>query len=30
MAPTAYVMAAALISFITIFRMRETAHRPLR
>jgi len=30
MAPTAYVMAAAAISFITIARLRETAHQPLR
>ncbi len=30
MAPTAYVMAAAAISFITIAGLRETAHRPLR
>src|SRR6201996_8626790 len=30
MAPTAYVMAAALISFLTISRLRETAHQPLR
>ncbi len=30
MAPTAYVMAAAAVSFITIAGMRETAHRPLR
>lgn len=30
MAPTAYVMAAALVSFLTIFGLRETAHRPLR
>ena len=30
MAPTAYVMAAALISFATIAGLRETAHHPLR
>jgi MFS transporter, MHS family, proline/betaine transporter len=30
MAPTAYVMAAAAISFLTIARLRETAHQPLR
>jgi MHS family proline/betaine transporter-like MFS transporter len=30
MAPTAYVMAAAAISFITIAGLRETAHEPLR
>jgi MFS transporter, MHS family, proline/betaine transporter len=30
MAPTAYVMAAAAVSFLTILRLRETAHRPLR
>jgi MHS family proline/betaine transporter-like MFS transporter len=30
MAPTAYVMAAAAISFITIAGLRETAHHPLR
>jgi MHS family proline/betaine transporter-like MFS transporter len=30
MAPTAYVMAAAAISFATIARLRETAHEPLR
>src|ERR1700710_1491391 len=30
MAPTAYVMAAAAISFVTIAGLRETAHRPLR
>lgn len=30
MAPTAYVMAAALISFVTIAGLRETAHHPLR
>ncbi len=30
MAPTAYVMAAALVSFLTIARLRETAHHPLR
>jgi len=30
MAPTAYVMAAAAISFVTIARLRETAHQPLR
>jgi MHS family proline/betaine transporter-like MFS transporter len=30
MAPTAYVMAAALISFLTIAGLRETAHEPLR
>ncbi len=30
MAPTAYVMAAAVISFLTISRLRETAHQPLR
>lgn len=30
MAPTAYVMAAALISFVTIAGLRETAHQPLR
>jgi MHS family proline/betaine transporter-like MFS transporter len=30
MAPTGYVMAAALVSFITIAGLRETAHRPLR
>lgn len=29
MAPTAYVMAAALISFLVILRLRETAHHPL-
>jgi len=30
MAPTAYVMAAAAVSFITIAGLRETAHEPLR
>jgi MHS family proline/betaine transporter-like MFS transporter len=30
MAPTAYVMAAAFISFVVIVRLRETAHHPLR
>ena len=30
MAPTAYVMAAAAISFLTIASLRETAHQPLR
>ena len=30
MAPTAYVMAAAAISFVTIAGLRETAHQPLR
>jgi MFS transporter, MHS family, proline/betaine transporter len=30
MAPTAYIMAAAAISFITIAGLRETAHHPLR
>ena len=30
MAPTAYVMAAAAISFLTILTLRETAHDPLR
>ncbi len=30
MAPTAYVMAAAVVSFLTIARLQETAHRPLR
>jgi MHS family proline/betaine transporter-like MFS transporter len=30
MAPTAYVMAAAAISFVTIAGLRETAHEPLR
>ena len=29
MAPTAYVMAAAVVSFVTIATLRETAHRPL-
>ncbi|MBN8900438.1 MAG: MFS transporter, partial [Rhodospirillales bacterium] len=29
MAPTAYVMLAAAISFLVILRLRETAHRPL-
>ncbi len=29
MAPTAYVMASALISFVVILWLRETAHRPL-
>lgn len=29
MAPTAYVMIAAAISFLVIMRLRETAHRPL-
>lgn len=29
MAPTAYVMAAAAISFVVIARLQETAHRPL-
>ncbi|MDR3537364.1 MAG: MFS transporter [Acetobacteraceae bacterium] len=29
MAPTAYVMASALVSFLVILRLRETAHRPL-
>jgi MHS family proline/betaine transporter-like MFS transporter len=29
MAPTAYVMVAAAISFLVILRLRETAHRPL-
>jgi MHS family proline/betaine transporter-like MFS transporter len=30
LAPTAYVMAAAAVSFGTIMRMPETAHQPLR
>jgi MHS family proline/betaine transporter-like MFS transporter len=30
MAPTAYVMAAAAVSFCTIIGLRETAHRKLR
>jgi MFS transporter, MHS family, proline/betaine transporter len=30
MAPTAYVMSAAAISFVVISCMRETAHTPLR
>jgi MHS family proline/betaine transporter-like MFS transporter len=30
MAPTAYVMAAAAISFLTILTLRETAHEALR
>jgi len=30
MAPTAYVMAAAVVSFLTIAGLRETAHQPLR
>jgi MHS family proline/betaine transporter-like MFS transporter len=30
MAPTAYIMAAALVSFVTIAGLRETAHQPLR
>ncbi len=30
MAPTAYVMAAAAVSFVTIIRLPETAHEPLR
>jgi hypothetical protein len=30
MAPTAYVMAAAAVSFVTIAGLRETAHEPLR
>jgi len=30
MAPTAYIMAAAAVSFITIAGLRETAHEPLR
>lgn len=30
MAPVAYVMSAAAISFVTILGLRETAHRPLR
>jgi MFS transporter, MHS family, proline/betaine transporter len=30
MAPTAYVMAAAAVSFVTIVGLRETAHEPLR
>jgi MHS family proline/betaine transporter-like MFS transporter len=30
MAPTAYVMAAAAVSFATIWGLRETAHEPLR
>lgn len=30
MAPTAYVMAAAAVSFVTIIGLRETAHQPLR
>jgi MFS transporter, MHS family, proline/betaine transporter len=30
MAPTAYVMAAAAVSFITIAGLRETAYQPLR
>ncbi len=30
MAPTAYVMAAAAISFVTIVGLRETAYQPLR
>jgi MFS transporter, MHS family, proline/betaine transporter len=30
MAPTAYVMAAAAVSFVTIASLRETAHQPLR
>jgi MFS transporter, MHS family, proline/betaine transporter len=29
MAPTVYVMASALISFLVIVSLRETAHRPL-
>jgi hypothetical protein len=28
-APSYYVMAAAVVSFIVIARMPETAHRPL-
>ena len=30
MAPTAYVMAAAAVSFLTILTLRETAHQALR
>ena len=30
LAPTAYVMAAAAVSFVTIMTMPETAHQPLR
>ena len=30
MAPTAYVMAAAVVSFLTIWPLRETAHAELR
>jgi hypothetical protein len=30
MAPVAYVMAAAAVSFLTIAGLRETAYRPLR
>jgi MHS family proline/betaine transporter-like MFS transporter len=30
MAPTAYVMAAAAVSFVVIAGLRETAHQPLR
>jgi MFS transporter, MHS family, proline/betaine transporter len=30
MAPTAYVMSAAVVSFVTISLCRETAHQPLR
>jgi MHS family proline/betaine transporter-like MFS transporter len=30
MAPTAYVMAAAAVSFVVIWRMKETAHVPMR
>lgn len=30
MAPTAYVMVAAVVSFLTIMPLRETAHAPLR
>ena len=30
MAPTAYVMAAAAVSFVVIAGLRETAHKPLR
>lgn len=29
MAPTAYVMASAIVSFLVISRLKETAHRPL-
>ena len=30
MAPAAYVMAAAAVSFVTIAGLQETAHQPLR